>query len=144
MACADLGDELRAVRARLERCEASLNALREETAAAQLSSRPDSIVFRRPAPPGQQRPTRGADAAEEDPREPKLITVPKLAAAQDRQDAQGGLSQHYAAIWELARNGASPEVIARATGQPIGQIELILGLRRLDANRTTIPHASHE
>ncbi len=43
---------------------------------------------------------------------------------------QGGLSQRYAAIWDLADSGASPDVIARATGQPIGQIELILGLRR--------------
>jgi hypothetical protein len=41
-----------------------------------------------------------------------------------------GLSQRYAAIWELAASGASPDAIARATGQPVGQIELILGLRR--------------
>jgi hypothetical protein len=35
-------------------------------------------------------------------------------------------------------------VIAKATGQPIGQIELILGLRRhIDGSRTTIPHAPH-
>jgi hypothetical protein len=55
-----------------------------------------------------------------------------------------GLTQRYAAIWTLADNGGSPEVIARATGQPRGQIDLILGLRRqVDANRTTIPHAPH-
>ena len=54
------------------------------------------------------------------------------------------LSQRYAAIWTLADQGASPEVIAKATGQPIGQIELILGLRRhIDGSRTTIPHAPH-
>ena len=56
-----------------------------------------------------------------------------------------GLTQRYAAIWALADKGATAEVIARATGQPIGQIELILGLRRqIDGTRTTIPHASHE
>ena len=56
-----------------------------------------------------------------------------------------GLQQRYAAIWDLADSGASPDVIARATGLPIGQIELILGLRRPpDGSRTNIPHASHE
>ena len=55
-----------------------------------------------------------------------------------------GLTQRYAAIWSLAASGSSAEVIARATGQPVGQIELILGLRRqIDGTRTTIPHASH-
>ena len=52
----------------------------------------------------------------------------------------GGLSQRYAAIWDLADTGASPDVIARATGQPIGQIELILGLRRqIDAESDQYP-----
>ncbi len=77
--------------------------------------------------------------------DPKLIKVPRLAAAEDRPAMQSGLSQRYAAIWELAESGALPDAIARATGQPIGQIELILGLRRqLDPARTTIPHASHK
>ena len=35
-----------------------------------------------------------------------------------------------AAIWALADAGAPAEAIARETGQPIGQVELILGLRR--------------
>jgi hypothetical protein len=63
--------------------------------------------------------------------EPPLIAIPNLAAtAHDRQAAIGSLAQRHAAIWSLADRGASSEVIARATGQPIGQIELILGLRR--------------
>jgi hypothetical protein len=63
--------------------------------------------------------------------EPPLIAIPNLAAtAHDRQAAIGTLAQRHAAIWTLADRGASSEVIARATGQPIGQIELILGLRR--------------
>jgi hypothetical protein len=140
----DLGDQLRSLRARLERCEASLNAVRNGAAAPELPAA-ENIVFRRPAPPGRSRPSRSAGNGLDDHREPTLITVPKLAAAQDRQALQGGLSQRDAAIWDLAQKGASPDVIARATGQPIGQIELILGLRRqLDANRTNIPHASHE
>jgi hypothetical protein len=77
--------------------------------------------------------------------EPSLIAVPDLASVPDDRDpGSSPLSQRYAAIWTLADQGASPEVIARATGQPIGQIELILGLRRhIDGSRTTIPHAPH-
>jgi hypothetical protein len=74
-----------------------------------------------------------------------LISVPNLASQpEDREAASNPLSQRYAAIWTLADQGASPEVIAKATGQPIGQIELILGLRRhIDGSRTSIPHAPH-
>jgi hypothetical protein len=80
------------------------------------------------------------------PGESRLIAVPNLgSAAGDREAMLSGLTQRYAAIWALADKGAAPEVIARATGQPIGQIELILGLRRqIDGTRTTIPHAGHE
>jgi hypothetical protein len=141
----ELGDQLVSLRARLDRCEASIHTLRDGPAAPELTSTPENGVFRRPAPPGKSRPVVRLGPALDDVREPTLITVPKLAAAQDRQAMQGGLGQRYAAIWDLAQKGASPDVIARATGQPIGQIELILGLRRqLDANRTNIPHASHE
>jgi hypothetical protein len=75
-----------------------------------------------------------------------LISVPNLAAAsEDRDASSNSLSQRYSAIWTLADQGAAPDVIAKATGQPIGQIELILGLRRhIDgSSRTTIPHAPH-
>jgi hypothetical protein len=74
-----------------------------------------------------------------------LISVPNLASnPEDRDSLSSSLGQRYAAIWDLADQGASPEVIARATGQPIGQIELILGLRRhIDGSRTSIPHAPH-
>jgi hypothetical protein len=89
----------------------------------------------------------GAEAAPGgSPGEVRLISVPNLAAATgDREAMLSGLTQRYAAIWALADKGATADVIARATGQPIGQIELILGLRRqIDGTRTTIPHASHE
>jgi hypothetical protein len=74
-----------------------------------------------------------------------LISVPNLASsADDRDQSASPLSQRYAAIWALADQGGSPDVIAKATGQPIGQIELILSLRRhIDGSRTTIPHAPH-
>jgi len=77
--------------------------------------------------------------------EPALIAVPSLAGSPtDREASVSGLTERYAAIWTLAESGGSPEVIARATGQPIGQINLILGLRRqIDGTRTTIPHGPH-
>lgn len=39
------------------------------------------------------------------------------------------MARRFGGIWDLADSGASPLAIARATGQPIGQVELILGLR---------------
>jgi hypothetical protein len=90
---------------------------------------------------GYPRQQTGAAGAQD---ERALIAVPNLTAAPSnlRDASVSGLTQRYAAIWTLADQGASPEVIARATGQPIGQIELILGLRRqIDGTRTTISHA---
>jgi hypothetical protein len=77
--------------------------------------------------------------------EPALIAVPSLAAAPNHsEESVSGLTDRFAAIWTLAENGDSPEEIAQATGQPIGQIDLILGLRRqIDRARTTIPHSPH-
>jgi hypothetical protein len=80
-----------------------------------------------------------------EPGEPPLIAVPNLEVAPvSRDETASALKERFAAIWALADTGAAPEVIARATGQPVGQIELILGLRRqIDGNRTTISHAPH-
>jgi hypothetical protein len=77
--------------------------------------------------------------------EPALIAVPNLEGEpHDREGSVSALKERYAAIWALADNGAKPDVIARATGQPIGQIELILGLRRqIDGTRTIFSHAPH-
>ena len=63
---------------------------------------------------------------------PTLIVVPSLAAAAEDASgtAAGELGQRFGAIWALADSGQAPEDIARTTGQPVGQVELILGLRR--------------
>jgi hypothetical protein len=64
---------------------------------------------------------------------PTLIAVPDLAAqAPAVRSAPAGaeLAARFGAIWELADRGASADAIARSTGHPIGQVELILGLRR--------------
>jgi hypothetical protein len=63
---------------------------------------------------------------------PTLIAVPNLAAspAPGPSAASAELARRFGAIWELADAGASPDAIARTTGHPVGQVELILGLRR--------------
>jgi hypothetical protein len=62
---------------------------------------------------------------------PTLITVPDLSSSPGEAAlASAALGRRFGAIWALADSGASAEAIARGTGQPIGQVELILGLRR--------------
>lgn len=64
---------------------------------------------------------------------PTLIAVPDLSAPPPptpAADAEADLARRFGAVWEMARRGDAAEGIARATGQPIGQVELILGLRR--------------
>jgi hypothetical protein len=84
---------------------------------------------------------RGAGASDS----PTLIAVPELGPPPSQREALvSGLTQRYAAIWSLADSGAPLDAIARAAGQPIGEIELILGLRRkIEGTRTAIPHAPH-
>jgi hypothetical protein len=57
-----------------------------------------------------------------------LIAVPDLTASSSSSPPDE-LARRFGSIWDLAEAGASPESIARDTGQPIGQVELILGLR---------------
>jgi hypothetical protein len=64
-----------------------------------------------------------------------LITVPSLAAngsSAVATEAAAELGRRFGPIWEMADSGHLPAEIARETGQPIGQVELILGLRRPD------------
>jgi hypothetical protein len=138
----DLAGQLRALQARLERWEASCKSLRNDG-----PSQPVGTSHSRTARPREwSERGRATTSPVSSTEEATLIAVPNLAsAASDREAALHGLTQRYAAIWTLADTGASAEVIARATGQPIGQIELILGLRRqIDGVRTTLTHAPRE
>lgn len=92
------------------------------------------------------RPKQGEAIHAEAASAPTLIAVPSLAAPlNEREASMDGLSSRYAAIWNLADSGASADVIARATGHPIGQIELIMGLRRqIDASRNKVPNGPQE
>ena len=65
-----------------------------------------------------------------------LIAVPNLSAvgaskgSRTKASARAELRRRFAVICELADAGGSAESIARATGQPVGRVELVLGLRR--------------
>ena len=140
----ELTHQLQALEARLERFEdIGKTPSGEGDSVRSQKSGPRSSGPSWPTTGTQQR--RDPAATRVEGGEPPLIAVPNLAAAaNDREVVVSGLTQRYAAIWTLADSGSSAEVIARATGQPIGQIELILGLRRqIDGTRTTIPHAPH-
>lgn len=64
---------------------------------------------------------------------PILIAVPDLAApSPEAPTIPPEFVERFGGIWDLAAEGASADAIARATGQPIGRIELILALRPHD------------
>jgi hypothetical protein len=76
--------------------------------------------------------------------EPTLIAIPDLGAVEEESDERAGseLGERHGEAWTLAAAGVPAEEIARQTGQPIGQIELIVGLyRRLHSSRGSIDHA---
>lgn len=67
---------------------------------------------------------------------PTLIAVPNLAvgpsgpAPSAAPGAAADLGRRFGDVWALADSGASAQSIAVRTGHPVGQVELILGLRR--------------
>jgi hypothetical protein len=107
-----------------------------------LSADPSAspMPFLRAAPEGRKRftlsdPPRTLRVDEPGGVSPTLIEVPDLAEAAGRSEeatsaAATELAQRFATIWELAAAGETADTIAQRTGQPIGQVELILGLRR--------------
>lgn len=58
-----------------------------------------------------------------------LISVPDLSAEGVPDDATN-LAEKHADVWALLDTGRSPQEIARETGRPIGQVEVIAGLYR--------------
>lgn len=108
---------------RIERALARLDSEEEVESPDTPSSRRQRVSSHLRFDPPERPPAPG----------PTLIAVPDLAAPDDRRDSKGpdpDLSRRFGAVWQLADSGASAEAIARATGQPVGQVELILGLRR--------------
>ena len=75
-----------------------------------------------------------------------LISVPSLALSIDTQiPPESDFNRRFPWVWELAEAGISSEAIARATGHPVGQVELILGLKRQSetTNGGLRPSGSH-
>ncbi len=94
----------------------------------------------------RKRPEDSRGSAHGEPRTPPsvLISVPNLEpAGVDRSGAGQSLAERYAAVWKLADQGGTIESISRETQTPVGQIELILGLRRSLQTRTTYSHPPH-
>ncbi len=125
--CRSMADRLRAIEERL--APAPPDGAHPNRVPRPASTRGTSVRVHRSSPPGPggTRPSG----------ETTLITVPELASVpRDAEGSFNDLKDRHAMIWELAEKGTAPEVIARATGQPIGQVELILGLRRrIDADK---------
>ncbi len=94
----------------------------------------EDLLERVAAAAAQQGPSRGevppARAHQDQalPPAPRLIAVPDLSAPKD--PVAKGHAERNARVLELADAGTSSEEIARLTNQPVGQVELILGLRR--------------
>jgi hypothetical protein len=97
----------------------------------------------RPSPPAPHSPVRIGDR--ESPQVgPTLIAIPDLAEPSQAADPQveSDFSARHAEVWALAATGASSEEIARQTGQPIGQVELIVGLyRQVHSPKGPVDHA---
>jgi hypothetical protein len=117
----NLAERQRAVESLLTRLEA------REAARAAHASNKGSAPSSGPSPNAPRRVDRGETNAA---RGPTLIAVPHLPAPASEGSAAAELDRRFGAIWALADSGASADEIARNTGQPIGQVELILGLRR--------------
>jgi hypothetical protein len=114
----ELAGRHRSLEARLARVEAS-----STEAAIAIASRPG-----RPWLGLGRRVDRGTPATSDGP---TLISVPDLAApSSPASEAEAMLGRRFGAVWAMADSGVPVETIARETGHPIGQVELILGLRR--------------
>ncbi len=84
-------------------------------------------------PPADSRRTRRLDRRQVASADgPVLIAVPSLAlppAITSTLAAAAEFDRRFGAIWALADAGALDDEIARQTGYPVGQVELIRGLR---------------
>jgi hypothetical protein len=112
----ELAGRHRALEARLARVEAS-----STEAAIASASRASRFGLNRRVDRGTSATSGGST----------LISVPDLAAPSlPTSEAEAELGRRFGTVWAMADSGVPIEAIARETGHPIGQVELILGLRR--------------
>jgi hypothetical protein len=108
----------RALEARLARLESSSTA---PVAPGAIAARPRNPRSARRVDPGTLATLSG----------PTLISVPDLTAPPaSNSEAAAELDRRFGPVWAMADEGMPIDAIARETGYPIGQVELILGLRR--------------
>ena len=129
-------------------CRRRIGSGRAETArrlhalTARVAALEARCVEASPAPPA---PTPAPAARRVDRPEPSavvgptLIAVPNLAATSADAPVPSELGRRFATVWAMADSGATADKIAVATGQPVGRIELILGLRRQLSSATGGP-----
>jgi hypothetical protein len=100
---------------------------------AQIDPRPTSASVAASSPPALKH----SEAA------PSLIAVPDLSYQGDGAgDDAESLARKHGDVWALVEAGRDPSEIADATGRPIGQVELIVGLyRQYQAPRNVGDHA---
>lgn len=112
----ELAARQRMLEARLARVEAS------------ATESPSATAWHPGGPRGGRRVDPGASATLGGP---TLISVPDLAAPPaSNSEAAAELDRRFGPVWAMADEGVAIGAIARETGYPIGQVELILGLRR--------------
>lgn len=134
----ELASRLRAIEARLDPDEAAVSA-GVEAGGGDGARRPGARRpgARRPGArgpgylPGFAASDSGGPAGVETRADPALISVPNLATAGEPDpEVAEALSQRHAEVLSLSAGGVRAEEIAHRTGQPVGQVELILGLFR--------------
>jgi hypothetical protein len=129
----------------LARRQDSLEELLTSLAEKGVEQPPSAVQFDdgrgRLSPKPPTRSLRPDPAASSTFKGPTLIAVPSLAVASSSATATmlAELSQRFGEIWRQADAGASVEAIAEQTGYPIGEVELILGLRRQLASEHSRP-----
>ncbi|RUL86944.1 hypothetical protein [Tautonia sociabilis] len=124
---------------RLAAIESALRRPRTDRATAESADRPRARSPRS-SPPGRPASTERVDPPGPAPPGPILIAVPDLSGSRQgvgtqaesarRASAVADLSRRFGRIWELADTGASADRIASTTGRPVGEVQLVLDLRR--------------
>jgi hypothetical protein len=138
----DLADRQRALEALIDRLEPRPTSRRIRLDPPDSAPLPPTESAPRPQvriPTHDMAPTASTDANSHlDLLPPTLIAVPDLATVVAADEAQlaaearnaADLDQRHGALWALSDSGYAPDAIARQTGLPIGQVDLILALRK--------------
>ena len=121
-----------AVTLRVDELAGRHRALEARLASVEASATDAAIAIAIASQPGGPRIGRRVDRGVlEASGGPTLISVPDLSAPPSpASGAAAALDRRFGPVWAMADEGIAVDAIARRTGYPIGQVELILGLRR--------------